>query len=282
MGIIGFSLLLLIICVLGIILTFNYLVRKWEKNRISNLTSKIKQVDQDILHRGTAQRGFSKFDFSQVGKYSYKSVTGAANIYERAIIKIGHADYPKWFNTLKAELMLVRKNTLLFFRRTIKRILNLTKPIEKTDDLVHESISLSKNEEGDANINIRLQDQPKHNIFDELPDLTEVDKPNSDNRHDLDKDSKNSINNQDIATIGMVGVEEKSEQEMNLFEKLENKLIIKLKDSGMESDDIWLELGDLYLKYSENKKAMEVYAFVLKHAKDDHHKELARNKLIGL
>ncbi|NJS41226.1 hypothetical protein HC766_02480 [Candidatus Gracilibacteria bacterium] len=36
----------------------------------------------------------------------------------------------------------------------------------------------------------------------------------------------------------------------------------------MADYDIWLDLGDLYAKYGEDKKAKEIYALVLKHAQE--------------
>jgi hypothetical protein len=85
------------------------------------------------------------------------------------------------------------------------------------------------------------------------------------------------------ATIGLIGIgANENAAELSTFDKLEARLLTKLKESGMSNYDIWLELGDLYLKYNESKKAMEIYALVLKHSKNEKHKELARNGLIGI
>ena len=88
------------------------------------------------------------------------------------------------------------------------------------------------------------------------------------------------------ATIGLIRSDisdlQKSKDDATVFEKYENRLLAKLKDSGMANYDIWLELGDMYLKYNESKKAIEIYALVLKHSKNEKQKETARNGLIGI
>jgi hypothetical protein len=66
-----------------------------------------------------------------------------------------------------------------------------------------------------------------------------------------------------------------------VFEKLENRILEKLKKQGLNNYEIWLELGELYEKYNQREKALEVYALVLKHSEDDS-KKIARNRLIGL
>jgi hypothetical protein len=92
--------------------------------------------------------------------------------------------------------------------------------------------------------------------------------------------------NLSTATIGLSSVSKSTESGHNgdrsLFEKVENRILEKLKTSGLNNYDIWLELGELYVKYDEKEKATEVFALVLKHTTDEHQKEQARNFLIGL
>jgi len=45
--------------------------------------------------------------------------------------------------------------------------------------------------------------------------------------------------------------------------------------------NIWLQLGELYLKYDEPEKAKEIFALVLKQASGEA-KEIARNHLLSL
>lgn len=67
----------------------------------------------------------------------------------------------------------------------------------------------------------------------------------------------------------------------SLFKKLENKILKKLKEVGLNHYDIWLELARLYEKYGKTQEAVKIYAMILKHAQGDP-KEFARNKLIAL
>ena len=89
--------------------------------------------------------------------------------------------------------------------------------------------------------------------------------------------SKDSI---DKKTTSSKGVNTKQQQN---FKRLEAKILAKLKEMGMNRYDIWLELGNLYLKFEENEKAKEIFALVLRHSKEDPEiRETARNNLIGL
>lgn len=84
----------------------------------------------------------------------------------------------------------------------------------------------------------------------------------------------------DTATIGIP--QAKSPAVTAAFEKMEARILDKLKLSGLNHYNVWIELGELYMKFDEKDKASEVFALVLKNTKDDREKEVARNHLIGL
>jgi hypothetical protein len=67
----------------------------------------------------------------------------------------------------------------------------------------------------------------------------------------------------------------------DLFTKIEDSILQRLKKNNLTDYDIWLELGIHYEKFHEFSQAKEVYALVMKHAKDKE-KDFAKNKLIAL
>lgn len=66
-----------------------------------------------------------------------------------------------------------------------------------------------------------------------------------------------------------------------IFNKIENSILERLKKTSLTDYGIWLELGMHYEKFHEFDKSKEVYALVMKHAKDQE-KDFAKNKLIAL
>jgi hypothetical protein len=85
----------------------------------------------------------------------------------------------------------------------------------------------------------------------------------------------------DTATLNIVA--EKTTSSSPAFAKLEHRILTQLQESGMQNYDIWLQLGQLYVKFDEAEKAKEVFALVLKHSPAGSKlKETARNGLIGL
>ncbi len=95
------------------------------------------------------------------------------------------------------------------------------------------------------------------------------------------------------ATIGMVDMDadyentskdklkNRNNKDEIQYEKIENSILKKLQETGLNNYNTWLELANHYQKYQENEKAKEIYAMVLKHAQGKE-KEMAMNGLIAL
>ena len=167
------------------------------------------------------------------------------------------------------------KNAFISVKKTFLYIVSLAKPatIESGEFI--------------DNIDITTQDEVltknKNQSFDNPVDRNDIHANITENTTHKTIDY-NKIKEE--ATIGLIRSDvsdlQKSKDGATVFVKYENRLLAKLKDSGMANYDIWLELGDMYLKYNESKKAIEIYALVLKHSKNEKQKETARNGLIGI
>lgn len=163
-----------------------------------------------------------------------------------------------------------RSNSSKAVKRFVKYLISLTKPIEESENNNDQLVSNNKVKE--------IKDT-------DFSNEATISKPQTEELPVIEQDNKISKSEKslDEATISIVGdLDESKLEEMGLFEKMENRILKKLQKSGMSDYDIWLELGDLYVKYNETKKAMEIYALVLKHSTEDLQKEKAMNKLIGL
>jgi hypothetical protein len=75
--------------------------------------------------------------------------------------------------------------------------------------------------------------------------------------------------------------QEKPLEKLSTFEKKETRILQKFEENGIDDYSIWSELGLLYEENQNHSKAIEIYSFVLKHAKGSL-KEHAKNRLISL
>lgn len=250
------------------VLCLNYSVFLWENKKVNDLTKQIKHTDNQILQKSNVSRNFSSIDLSNnIGKTESLKVVG--EFYNKTLVNIKNQDYPYWFLKLVREFNLFRTNIFGYLKRFISYLIHLTTPVHQTtvepknvEKELKPDFTSSKNIFEDGEVEV-LEVYPNSQEDEELPFSTQK-------------------NDSDLATISFIGTDsEKNEKDMNIFEKLESRILEKLKGVGLNHYDIWLELGNLYEKYDEKEKAMEIYALVLKHSSGKE-KELARDRLIGL
>jgi hypothetical protein len=250
-------LLLSFCCFIIAAMLISYALWYYENQKVLDLTNQIKQKNQSsILNTGMGKRGFSSFDLNAS---ITKSKTLAKDFLAGAVT--GASTFAKTvkdsniLNTVGIATKRAAKGVTIGLSGLIKPI----RDIDKTDDILHNP-SLTPEEE---KVNNYQADVDKL-----ILDTNESD-PNTQSKATLDLASKNSsqVLNQN--------------EELSVFEKLELRILNRLKESGMTNYDIWIELGALYKKFGQTDKAKEVFALVLKHAGDTN-KEKARNELIGL
>ncbi|NJK70931.1 MAG: hypothetical protein HC932_01555 [Thermales bacterium] len=248
------------------------------------MTDRIQPSEKSILNRRLALNGgISLVDISSNSKE--KAIKAASKVYQESLKTIRSGDYPKWVNKPANEINKFRANSLIYTQKLFSHLISLTKPIEEvTKEEEKKSLTekiakrlpgrIQSEEQGEAKLKEALSRK-------ELAkkDIKDLQKEEQEIIDDLDKEQQ-----AEEATLGLASnlKTQQLKEEMGLFEKRETKLLIKLQDSGMADYDIWLDLGDLYAKYGEDKKAKEIYALVLKHAQEEQLKEKATNKLIGL
>lgn len=274
MYIILVSLVLILLFFFILLVNLNYILFNWENNKVILLTrstNKTKDEDNktDIPKKYFQDITTNTHNFLNIT--TNKSVKVFGKLYNEAVIQM-----PKNYKINSSFKNIKHGEYLNTFFKTCKKIflylVSLTRPatIDSDEFLVQneEANKVHKDIDHVENKNIHHES----NIFN-----------NTETYQSKDTDYQKL---KETATLDLVSLDKSenfnSKEELSTFDKLENRVLSKLKESGMSNYDIWLELGDLYLKYSENKKAMEVYALVLKHSKNEKHKELARNGLIGM
>jgi hypothetical protein len=272
MYIIFISIFLIIFFFFILLVSLNYIVYNWEDSKIKMLVTHETNKKNESITQDSKKyfKDIATNTQNLINITTSKSVKVFGKLYNQAIVKMPNNIYNKPYkNKQYKEYM---RSFILSTKKFFLYIISLTRPatiesdkfIEHSNDIIYD----------------KKTGQTEYETT-EIPDTKTVIK----NENVSSKEEKNETqkNIKEVATIGMTSkLTDTNNDELSAFENLENRIVSKLKESGMSNYDIWLELGDLYLKYNENKKAMEVYALVLKHSKNEKHKELARNGLIGM
>lgn len=254
-----------------LLLILNYSVYLWENKRIADLTSKLsgqqKSSDDEILEKKNASRGFTARDMFLEGVSKSKSIL-PVNHQERKVIFIDNDDKPKWLNQVLTFFRRFQTNFRAQLKNVISYLINLAIPEENE-------------------VSNTATDQPSNEVFEVIQKVQE------DSVEDIPPEVKiNQVlpGNQVVVVnpkpARAAENSENSENKVNkkqdeVFTKLEDKLLKKLKEVGMNHFDIWLELGKLYEKYDEPQNAKEIYSLVLKHGHGKE-QEFAKNRLIEI
>jgi hypothetical protein len=246
--------LLSICCFVAAAMLASYALWYYENQKVLDLTNQIKNNNQsNILNNGMGKRGFSSFDLNASIN---KSKTVAKGILAGAVSGANSFAKSVKNSTILGSVGQVTKKAAQGISTGLS---GLIKPVrEDESSQIEPEIPLLSPEE------VKQQ-----NYEADVDKLIKEDEPDTNDQATLNLASKNSSN--------------KSEDtdELTVFEKLELRILNRLKESGMTNYDIWIELGALYKKFGQTEKAKEVFALVLKHAGDTN-KERARNELIGL
>jgi len=285
------SLVFLVLFLFLAVLTVSYAIYSYENQAVNNLAGKIRPSEKNILNKRLALTGgISLVDISSQSKEKAIKAASKANktatkVYKDSLKSIRNSEYPEWVNNPAAELNRFRSNSVDYTKQLFSHLINLTKPIEavkEEEEKKNLTEKLAKRLPGRTQSEEASEEKLKEALSRKeiaKKDIKELEEDEQEIVKDLDKEQQ-----AEEATLGLASnlQAKRSKEEMGLFEKRETKLLIKLQGSGMADYDIWLDLGDLYAKYGEDKKAKEIYALVLKHAQEEKLKEKATNKLIGL
>jgi hypothetical protein len=259
---------------LVIVIILNYAIHSWENLKVDDLTSRIVHSQKNILNKSSVNRGFTSFDLSR---------SLPKKIQERALVVVSEkSEYPEWIKRTLKEIDFARKNLFSATKKMIAYLFSLSKPAEIVD---YEKEDEENKKKGEVDHVIQKvsnisQKKAQSSLDKDFP--LKLEEPTKEN----DSIEISNAKNQDMATIGIAAsaskiTEQSKDSNSSVFEKLESRILLKLKDSGLENYDIWLELGELYVKFEEKEKAKEIFALILKHSHGKQ-KEIARDKLIGL
>ncbi|MGL4757800.1 MAG: hypothetical protein ACRCXZ_00550 [Patescibacteria group bacterium] len=224
-----------------------------------------------------------KFDF--VNKTPLKAFS---NAYDRTIFALEEQHWEDWLDAIEKIYKMLRKDFTGTIKKFMTFLLNLSKPLPK-DDLESrmEKINQQKQQlEVDKMID-RLQDgDSKDQVFIDQPQTKQLPQTITANQ----SIGKASIPSQKITIIKPKILSEEIDlntEEVDIdvefteFQKIEQRILKKLKDIGIGNFDLWLDLAELYIKNDENDKAKSIYRYIAKNG-DNKSKQKAVNGLIGL
>lgn len=248
------ALLCVLIFTVAVIVVLHYAIFQYENTKLENLTRQIKQKNgADILNKVIAKRAFTTFDLNASIK---KSKQFASELLQKTV---GAVQKVKEINPQDAAKS-VAQATVSGAKTVAGGVEKLFTPIEQSRG---ESTAHS------PQISEKMQSV----------EPTPTEQKKQEYQNDVEKIVTNRA--QDAATINIVT--ENTVTASSAFTKLEQRILKQLQESGMQNYDVWLQLGQLYVKFDEADKAKEVFALVLKHAPAGSKlKETARNGLIGL
>jgi hypothetical protein len=250
---VGFFLwfVLAILCFVGAAMLASYALWYYENQKVLDLANHIKSSNQSsILSTGMGKRGFSSFDLNASINRSKSIAKGIVSATVQGVTDI--ASNVKKSNFFGTVGMATKKTA----QGITTGLTSLVKPVKDSEDQMQSEVAPAPSVE-----------EIKQQSYE-----ADVDK--------LIKDAPEETNN--TATLNLAkGSGQVEAEDLTVFEKLELRILNRLKESGMTNYDIWIELGALYKKFGQNEKAKEVFALVLKHAGDTN-KERARNELIGM
>lgn len=255
------------------VLILNYAVYLFENERLNDLTSKIKpnHTGSDVMSK-RADRGFTSRDMGE--NFSKNKAIQPIQFQARGMTPTATAEQSgTWINLVTKFLHNLQHQFWSQLGRTWQNIFQLFKPIneyEKPEESITEIIKSEWNKEAE-----------EEEISDLVEKVISQNEPPAGQTIHANLSSTSSTNSGQTSSSKKRKDLEDDPERKALFEKLENRILNKLKDVGLNHFDLWLELGTLYEKYDQVEKAVEVYTMVLKNSKDKE-KDFARDRIIAL
>ena len=256
-----------------IALTINYSVVIWENKRITDLTSKIKpdsEFNNSVLDKDPNSHSFTSRDLGD--SVSKTKSIQPANFDARKLVQVSSDDIPKWAKTLWNFLMNLRANFFSQIKRLVVYLFSLVKPP------LQDNFAQQQQEQVEVSVVVEKVKNATDKEADSLA-LTTVD-----NSVIIDSVSVEVVQDKHEVVPDFLNKKTEKEDQVKdtgLFDKLEDKILEKLKKVGLSNYDIWLDLANLYEDFEQKEKAMEVYTMILKHA-DGKEKDMARDRLISI
>ena len=259
-----FFLVLTLLTIILLLRQVSKIVDGYEEARLAEITQEIEEknsLKQSIPNIGS--RSFSAFDIS---KSITKGKEIADNLYKKTFQTIRDAEYKEWFGSAGQLVKNLRTRTLETLKKITSYFIKLTKPVNEN--------TLKEIEQ--KTTGVKVENTGK--IAKTESKTIELEAKKSNEKQT--KEEKDADSSKPAATLSFAS-DAANKANPTQFEILEQRIISKLQDRGMDDYQTWLELGQLYSKFDQEVKAKEVFALVLKHGSENA-KEKARDQLIAL
>ncbi len=248
-------------------LNLSYLIYNWEKNRVDEMTKNFmpQETNNIMANRAEYSSSIQTTDSTKFKK-KMKIPKKIGDFYQSSMVVLREQDYKGWLDKFLFNVKKISSNLGLYSKYSFNYVMNLIK--RKDDSITDSEVELESVKDVQETVEkVKSMSKPSVTIVnrDDLIDITdEVIDP---------KQPKN-------ATIDMVA-DDKTSKDRNIYNKLEDVILEKLKSNGMDCWPVWMELAAHYEKYKEFDKAIEIFAMVMKNSKGSE-KNIAKDKLIAL
>jgi hypothetical protein len=249
-------------------------------------SSTIPKIDTPINGSNKIFIGEVKNKFNSAEKSPLKAFT---NAYDRTIYAVEKQNWEDWVDAVEKIYKMLKKDFLGTVKQFVMFLVNLSKPVEK-DDLESRMNRINQQKQQldiDKMVDKLQENASKDQIYIDSPKIQQLPAKLS----NTIPSSPILIQKQKILVLKPIKTEEDdfdmntSEEEVSVelteFQKLEQRILQKLKEIGVGNYDLWLDLADLYVKNDLNIKAKEIYTYIAKNG-DMQSKQKAVNGLIGL
>ncbi len=248
-------------------LNLSFSIYNWEKNRVDEITKNFvpQETNNIMANRAEYSSSIQTTDASKFKK-KMKIPKKIGDFYQSSMVVLSKQDYKGWFNKFLFNLKKVVSNFELYSKYSLNYVLKLIK--RKDDSITETEVDVESVDNIHETVEkVKSLSKPPSSFLnrDELIDVKEV-----------TRESEKSNN----ATIDMVA-DDKITKDKNIYNRLEDVILEKLKSNGMDCWPVWMELAAHYEKYKEFDKAIEIFAMVMKNSKGSE-KNIAKDKLIAL
>ena len=248
-------------------LNLNFLIYNWGKNRVDEMTKNfMPQEANNIMASRVEYSSSIQTTDSTKFKKKMKIPKKIGDFYQSSMVVLREQDYKGWLDKFLFNFKKISSNLGLYSKYSLNYILNLIK--RKDDSIAESEVEVeSVNDIQETIEKVKSMSKPPQTAINKV-DLIDI-------TNDI-VDPKMPKN----ATIDMA-TDDKTNKDRNIYNKLEDVILEKLKSNGMDCWPVWMELAAHYEKYKEFDKAIEIFAMVMKNSKGQE-KNIAKDKLIAL
>jgi hypothetical protein len=252
------------------VLCLHYAFYLYENRKIEDLTRKIQPRNTtDMMQRKYADRSFTSRDMGENITKTSKALQ-PIQAETRRVMGMMTSNGSSWLQKIQLFLTNLRYQFWPQIQRLWQNSFSLLRPMHHDDqDEVEQATEIIP--AGGQKDDLEMVEQLKQ---DQINDLVEK----------VISQTESEFQGATVHTNAKAATKKpllEDPEQKALFDKLESKLLNRLKEVGLKHFDIWLQLGQLYEKYEEYGKATEIYNMILKNS-EGREKDFARDRLIAI